>query len=41
MLHKVVDTVQIRGLENLGGYGHLNPAEITIDSNKIIEMLSS
>ena len=41
MLHEIIDTVQILGLQNLDGYGHLNSAEITIDSNKIIEMLSS
>ena len=40
-MHEIVDIVQILGLQNLNGYDHLNPTEITIDSNKIIEMLSS
>ena len=38
---KIVDTVHILELRNFGSYGFLNPVEIIIDSNKIIEMLSN
>ena len=39
MSHEIVDTVRILGLQNFDDYGRLNPVEITIDSNKIIETL--
>ena len=32
---------EIPGLQNFGEYGRLNPVEITIDSNKIIETLTN
>ena len=35
------DTAHILGLQNFDNYGRLNPVEITIDSNKIIETLSN
>ena len=41
MSHEIVDTVHIYGLQNFDNYGRLNQVEITIDSNKIIEKLSS
>ena len=41
MSHEIVDTVRILGLQNFDDYGCLNPVEITIDSNKIIETLSN
>ena len=41
MSHEIVDTVCILGLQNFDDYGRLNPVEITIDSNKIIETLSN
>ena len=41
MSHEIVDTVRILGLQNFDDYGRLNPVEITIDSNKIIETLSN
>ena len=40
--HEIVDnTVHILGSQNFDDYVHLNLVEITIDSNKIIETLSS
>ena len=39
--YEIVDTVHILGLKNVDDYGRLNPVEITIDSNKIIETLSN
>ena len=41
MSHKIVETVHNLGLQNFDDYGCLNPVEITIHSNKIIEMLSN
>ena len=41
MWHKIVDTVNILGLQNFDDYGRLNLVEITINSNKIIITLSS
>ena len=41
MSYKIVDTVQILGLQNFDDYGCLNPVERTIDSNKVIKMLSN
>ena len=41
MSHEIVDTIHILELQNFDDYGHLNPVEITIDSNKIIETLSN
>ena len=41
MPHEIVDTVHILGLQNFDDHGRLNPEEITIDSNKIIETLSN
>ena len=41
MSHEIVDTVHILELQNFNDHGHLNPVETTIDSNKIIETLSS
>ena len=41
MSHEIVDTVYLLGLQNFDNYGHLNPVEITIDSNKIIETFSN
>ena len=40
MSNEIVDTVHILGLQNFDDYSRLNPVEITIDSNKIIETLS-
>ena len=39
--YEIVDAVHILGLKNFDDYGRLNPVEITIDSNKIIETLSN
>ena len=39
--HVIVDTVHILGLQNFDDYGCLNPVEITLNSNKIIETLSN
>ena len=41
MSHKIVDTVHVLRLQNFDDYGRVNPIEITIDSKKIIETLSS
>ena len=41
MLHEIVDTIHILGLQNFDDYGRLNIVEITIDSSKIIETLSN
>ena len=41
MSYEIVDTIQILGLQNFDDYGCLNPVEIIIDSNKIIETLSN
>ena len=41
MSHEIVDTVHILGLQNFADYGRLKSVEITIDSSKIIETLSS
>ena len=41
MLHEIVDTIHILGLQNFDDYGRLNIVEVTIDSNKIIETLSN
>ena len=41
MSHEIADTVHILGLQNFDDYARLNAIEITIDSNKIIEMLFS
>ena len=41
MSHKIVETVHNLGLQNFDNYGCLNPVEITIHSNEIIEMLSN
>ena len=41
MSHEIVDTIHILGLQNFDDYSRLNPVEITIDSNKIIETLSN
>ena len=41
MLHEIVDTAHILGFQNFDDYGRLNPVEITIGSNKIIETLCS
>ena len=38
---KIIDTVHILGLQNFDDYCSLNPVEITIDSNKIVERLSN
>ena len=40
MSHLIVDTVHILGMENFDDYGCLNPAEITINSKKIIKTVS-
>ena len=40
-MREIVGTVHILGLQNFDDYDRLNPVEITIDSNKIIEMLSN
>ena len=40
MQSEIVDTIHILGLQNFYNYLRLNPIEITIDSNSIIEMLS-
>ena len=40
MQSEIVDTIRIFGLQNFYNYSRLNPIEITIDSNSIIEMLS-
>ena len=41
MSHEIVNTIYILGLQNFDNYGCLNPVEITIDSNQIIETLSN
>ena len=41
MLYKIVDTIHILGLQNFNGNSRLNLVEITIDSNKIIEVLTN
>ena len=41
MSKEIVDTVHILGLQNSDDYSFLNPVEIAIDSNKIIEALSN
>ena len=41
MSHEIVNTIHILGLQNFDNYGRLNPVEIAIVSNKIIEMLSN
>ena len=41
MQDKLVDTIHILGLKNFDDYSHLNPIEITIDSNSVIKTLSS
>ena len=41
MSHEIADTVHILGLQNFDDYARLNAIEIAIDSNKIIDMLSS
>ena len=38
---ETVDTIHILGLQNFEDYSHFNPIEITIESNSIIEALSS
>ena len=39
MSHKIVDAIHIPGLQNFDDYRRLNPVEVTIDSNNIIETL--
>ena len=39
MSHKIVDAIHIPGLQNFDDYRRLNPMEVTIDSNNIIETL--
>ena len=41
MSHEIVDTVHVLRLQNFDDYGRVNPIEITIDSKKIIETVSS
>ena len=41
MSHEIVDTVHVLKLQNFDDYDRVNPIEITIDSKKIIETLSS
>ena len=40
MQSEIVNTIHILGLQNFYNYSRLNPIEITINSNSIIEMLS-
>ena len=41
MLYEIVDAIHILGLQTFDDYSRLNPSEITIDSNKIIETLTN
>ena len=41
MSHQIIDTVHILGLQNFDDYGRLNPVEVTINLNNIIEILSN
>ena len=41
MSHEIIDTIHVLRLQNFDDYGRVNPIEITIDSKKIIETVSS
>ena len=39
MSYEIIDTIQITGLQNFDNYQKLNPVEISVDSNKIVNYL--
>ena len=41
MSYDIIDTIQIMGLQNFDNYQKLNPIEISVGTNKIIDYLSS
>ena len=40
MSYELIDTIHIKGLQQLDQYDQLNPVQITIESNKIIADLA-
>ena len=40
MFYELIDTIHIKGLQQLDQYDQLNPVQITIKSNKIIADLA-
>ena len=38
---EIVDTIHMLGLQNFVNYGRMNPIEVTLDSNEIMEILAT